>query len=119
MLIAGLIVELVFQGAGLVPHGRHAKIELASVTWNYTTVLNIVFLLVAVLLLWRYFRRGGGWQMLRMMNKPIDGTDGHGSAGDGTRTRMTRRPPDFKSGASDQFRHPGARRVSPCGKVSP
>jgi uncharacterized membrane protein YraQ (UPF0718 family) len=77
MMIAGLIVEFVFQGAGLVPHRRHAKIEMASVSWNYTTVLNIVFLLMAALLLWRYFRRGGGWQMLRMMNKPIDGTDEH------------------------------------------
>src|SRR5213082_721250 len=47
MMIAGLIVEFVFQGAGLVPHGRHAKIEMASVSWNYTTILNIVFLLVA------------------------------------------------------------------------
>jgi uncharacterized membrane protein YraQ (UPF0718 family) len=77
MAIAGLIVEFVFQGAGLVPHGRHAKIEMASVSWNYTTVLNIVFLLAAALLLWRYFRRGGGWQMLRMMNKPINETDEH------------------------------------------
>jgi uncharacterized protein len=73
MAIAGLIVELVFQGAGLVPQGRHAKIETASFSWNYTTILNIVFLLVAALLVSRYFRRGGGWQMLRMMNKPIDG----------------------------------------------
>jgi uncharacterized membrane protein YraQ (UPF0718 family) len=77
MMIAGLIVEFVFQGAGLVPHSRHAKIEMASVNWNYTTVLNIVFLLMAALLLWRYFRRGGGWQMLRMMNKPINETDEH------------------------------------------
>src|SRR5207302_1613705 len=58
MMIAGLIVEFVFQGAGLIPRGRHAKIEMASVSWNYTTILNIVFLLVAALLLWRYFRRG-------------------------------------------------------------
>src|SRR5438094_5551242 len=71
MMIAGLIVEFVFQGAGLVPHGRHAKIEMASVSWNYTTVLNIVFLVVAALLLWRYFRRGGGWAMLKLMNEPI------------------------------------------------
>jgi len=77
MAIAGLIVEFVFQGAGLVPHGRHAKIETASVSWNYTTILNVVFLLVAALLLWRYFRRGGGWQMLRTMNKPINATDEH------------------------------------------
>jgi len=78
MAIAGLIVEFVFQGADLVPHARHAKIEMASLSWNYTTVLNIVFLIVAGLLLWRYFRRGGGWQMLRMMSKPIDQADGHG-----------------------------------------
>ena len=32
--------------------------------------------------------------------------------GDGTRTRMAQGPPDFKSGASDQFRHPGAPSVS-------
>src|SRR5260370_42129212 len=30
----------------------------------------------------------------------------------GTRTRTARRPPDFKSGASDQFRHPGGRSVA-------
>ena len=77
MAIAGLIVEFVFQGAGLVPHGRHAKIEMASVSWNYTTVLNIVFLLVAALLVCRYFRRGGGWRMLRMMNKPMNDADEH------------------------------------------
>jgi uncharacterized membrane protein YraQ (UPF0718 family) len=75
MAIAGLIVEFVFQGAGLVPHGRHAKIEMASLSWNYTTILNIVFLLVAAALLWRYFRRGGGWQMLRTMNKPSNTTN--------------------------------------------
>ena len=74
MVAAGLIVEFVFQGAGLVPHSRHAKVEMASVSWNYTTVLNIVFLVVAALLVWRLFPRGGGWQMLRMMNEPMTGT---------------------------------------------
>src|SRR3989440_89624 len=77
MATAGLIVEFVFQGAGLVPHGRHAKVEMASISWNYTTVLNIVFLLVAALLLCRYFRRGGGWRMLRMMNQPLNDADEH------------------------------------------
>ena len=50
-----------------------AKVELAHVSWNYTTYLNIVFLALAALLIWRYFRRGGGWAMLKMMNKPMDG----------------------------------------------
>ena len=34
-------------------------------------------------------------------------------AGGGTRTRTARGPPDFKSGASHQFRHPGAVRLPP------
>jgi hypothetical protein len=42
------------------------------VTWNYTTYLNIVFLLVGASLVWRYFRRGGGMAMLKMMDTPID-----------------------------------------------
>jgi len=52
---------------------------MASVTWNYTTVLNVVFLVVAAVLVLRYFRRGGGLRMLRMMNKPINGHAHHES----------------------------------------
>ena len=69
---AGLVVELVFRGAGIAPHSRHAKVETAVVTWNYTTALNIVFLVVAAALVWRYFSKGGGWSMLKMMNEPMD-----------------------------------------------
>jgi uncharacterized protein len=70
MATAGLIVELVFGGLGLVPGEHNAKVEEASVQWNYTTVLNIVFLGLAAVLVWRYFRRGGGVEMLRVMNDP-------------------------------------------------
>ena len=60
--------------------GRYAgKVVTAHVSWNYSTYLNIVFLGVAALLVWRYFRRGGGWSMLRMMNEPM-GEHGHSSA---------------------------------------
>ncbi|HEV7564914.1 MAG TPA: permease, partial [Microbacteriaceae bacterium] len=76
MAAAGLIVEFIFQGAGLIPHTRHAKIEMTSITWNYTTYLNIVFLALAAVFLWRYFQRGGGWKMLRTMNEPME--HGHG-----------------------------------------
>jgi uncharacterized protein len=71
MVGAGLIVEFVFDGLGLIPGERDAKVVEASVTWNYTTVLNIVFLALGGLLVWRYFRRGGGLAMLRMMAKPM------------------------------------------------
>ena len=71
MVSAGLIVEFLFQGLGLTPTERNAKVVTARVTWNYSTYLNIVFLAVAALLVWRYFRRGGGWSMLKMMNEPM------------------------------------------------
>jgi len=70
MAITGLIVGLVFSAAGLVPSERHAKVERAGVHWNYTTVLNILFLTLAVGLAWRFVRRGGV-PMLRMMNRPM------------------------------------------------
>jgi uncharacterized membrane protein YraQ (UPF0718 family) len=72
MAAAGLIVEFLFQGFDLIPTERNAKVEMASVTWNYTTFLNIVFLTIAAVLLWRYFRRGGGIAMLRAMDEPAD-----------------------------------------------
>lgn len=44
----------------------------ASISWNYTTWLNIAFLIVAVLLAWRFLRTGGP-EMLRMMNRASRG----------------------------------------------
>jgi uncharacterized membrane protein YraQ (UPF0718 family) len=81
MVAAGLIVEFAFQELGLVRHARDAKIVEAAVTWNYTTFLNIAFLGVAAVLLWRYFRRGGGLAMLRMMDKPMPADDEHAHHG--------------------------------------
>jgi uncharacterized protein len=69
MVAAGLIVEFLFQGLGLVPTERNAKVVEASITWNYTTVLNILFLCLAAALVWRFFSTGG-LPMLRMMNRP-------------------------------------------------
>jgi uncharacterized membrane protein YraQ (UPF0718 family) len=77
MVVAALTVEFLFQGLGLVPTERDAKVVQASVTWNYTTVLNIVFLGLAALLVWRYFRRGGGIAMLRMMDTTMEMENGH------------------------------------------
>ena len=82
MVLAGLIVEFVFDGLNLIPKQRDAKVIQASVTLDYTTVLNIVFLAFAGLLVWRYFTRGGGLRMLRMMNRPLahEAAHGHGPA---------------------------------------
>jgi uncharacterized protein len=71
MAAAGLIVDLLFEALGLAPTGaRHAKVIQASISLDYTTVLNVVFLALAAVLIARYFRRGGGLAMLRMMNAP-------------------------------------------------
>jgi uncharacterized membrane protein YraQ (UPF0718 family) len=76
MAAAGLIVELLFKLVGLVPTGaREAKVTEAGVSWNYTTILNIVFLALATVLVVRYFRRGGGLAMLRMMAAPHAGRE--------------------------------------------
>jgi uncharacterized membrane protein YraQ (UPF0718 family) len=76
MVIAGLLVDLIFKAIGLVRTARDAKVVEASVHWNYTTVLNIVFLALAAVLVYR-FVRGGGIPMLRAMNKPIGAHEHH------------------------------------------
>jgi uncharacterized membrane protein YraQ (UPF0718 family) len=65
MVVAGYIVEFVFGGLGLIPAERAAKVSAAGVSWNYTTFLNIIFLLLAAALLVRFLRSGGG-PMLKM-----------------------------------------------------
>ena len=69
MALAGLIVELLFLAAGLVPSERQAIVLEPHVTLNYTTVLNIVFLVLAATLVYRFLRTGGP-AMLRMMSQP-------------------------------------------------
>jgi hypothetical protein len=64
--VAGLVVELLFNAIGWVPSPRHATMTEAQITWNYTTVLNVVFLAVAGLR-WRAALTGG-FKMLGMMN---------------------------------------------------
>jgi uncharacterized protein len=76
---AALAIELAFDAVGLIPDERSAKVVEASVAWNYTTVLNIVFLALAAVLVWRFLRTGGG-QMLRMMNEP-GGAPAHDHSG--------------------------------------
>jgi uncharacterized protein len=76
MVAAGLLVELLFGAVGLVPTQRAAKVVEASVTWNYTTVLNLVFLAPAAVMVVRFLRTGGP-AMLKMMGGPA-AHNGHG-----------------------------------------
>jgi uncharacterized membrane protein YraQ (UPF0718 family) len=66
MVAGGYIIEFLFGGLGLIPAQRNARVAQTAITWNYTTILNIIFLLLAAALLVRFFRTGGG-PMLKMM----------------------------------------------------
>jgi uncharacterized protein len=46
------------------------------ISWNYTTVLNIVFLLLAAVLVWRFLTTGGR-DMLAMMGGSPEASDSH------------------------------------------
>src|SRR5262249_49962771 len=78
MVAAGYAVELIFGGLGLIPSPDSATIPDEGVSWNYTTWLNIVFLILAAALVVRFVRTGG-LPMLRMMG----GAPGPPEAGDG------------------------------------
>lgn len=81
MVLAGYVVEFLFGGLGLIPDQADATIPMEGVSWNYTTWLNIVFLLLAAALVWRFLRTGGP-AMLRMMGgAPEPEGHGHGTAG--------------------------------------
>src|SRR6516165_6179509 len=76
MAVAALIVELIFGGFMLIPSERKARVVEASITWNYTTWLNLTFLVLAVLLIRRFLKTGGP-EMLRMMNEPANQASTH------------------------------------------
>jgi uncharacterized membrane protein YraQ (UPF0718 family) len=72
MVIAGYIVEFTFGGLGLIPAQRTAKVAQVGIEWNYTTILNIIFLLLAAALLVRFLRSGGPAMMKMMGGGPDD-----------------------------------------------
>jgi uncharacterized membrane protein YraQ (UPF0718 family)/YHS domain-containing protein len=57
MSIAGLVVEGIFQLIGAVPTNRPEAVVPDRFQWNYTTFLNIAFLLVLGVLFWLYRQR--------------------------------------------------------------
>jgi uncharacterized membrane protein YraQ (UPF0718 family) len=69
MAAAGYVVEILFGALGIIPSSRAVGVITEGPTWNYTTALNIIFLVVAAVLLVR-FQRTGGPEMLRMMDMP-------------------------------------------------
>ena len=69
MAAAGYVVEWLFEVLGLIPQNRNVVAITEGIQWNYTTVLNIVFLVLAAVLMIRFLRTGG-LPMLKMMDTP-------------------------------------------------
>jgi uncharacterized membrane protein YraQ (UPF0718 family) len=69
MAAAGYIVEFLFEALGIIPQNRNVVAITEGIHWNYTTVLNIIFLVLAAILVIRFIRTGGV-PMLRMMGVP-------------------------------------------------
>ncbi len=82
MALAGYLVEILFGALGIIPTNRSVAAVTEAPSFNYTSFLNALFLLVAAVLLWGFLRTGGR-AMLRMMNQPAEEMSAHGGHGDG------------------------------------
>jgi len=63
MVIAGLATELIFSALGAIPVNHAVGVKPAHFEWNYTTYLNLLFLVVAGVVWWlatNKSRFGGG-----------------------------------------------------------
>jgi len=69
---AALIVEALFGALHLIPAQRQVAVMQESVRWNYTSVLDVGFLLVSALLLVRFLKTGGPAMLREMGNAPAD-----------------------------------------------
>jgi uncharacterized membrane protein YraQ (UPF0718 family) len=76
-VVAGYVVEILFGVLGLVPQERKARVEMAHLSWDYTTWLNILFLALALLFVVRFFRTGGRQMLAMMGGPPPDSAAGH------------------------------------------
>jgi uncharacterized membrane protein YraQ (UPF0718 family) len=76
MAAAGYIIELLFGTTHLIPTQRSATVMQAAILWNYTTWLNIAFLVIAAILIARFITTGG-LPMVRMMGGSPDARPEH------------------------------------------
>ena len=74
MVGAALVVEGLFGALHLIPVARNAMAMTQAITFNYTSVLNLFFLLLSVLLLVRFLKTGGPAMLREMGGGPPDPT---------------------------------------------
>jgi len=81
MVLASWAVEWIFRLLDLVPSSRAVSAATMHVSFNYTSVLNIIFLLMAGFLAIRFVRTGGPAMMRAMARGGHDHVHHHGGEG--------------------------------------
>jgi uncharacterized protein len=62
-------VEIIFSVLGITPSNRNIFIFTDGISFNYTTILNIIFLLISAVFIWLFLKTGGP-MMFKMMKEP-------------------------------------------------
>lgn len=73
MALAALAVEGIFAMLHWIPQHRSVQIMEESIRWNYTSVLNIAFLLLSAIMLVRFLKTGGPEMLKEMEEAPAEG----------------------------------------------
>ena len=82
MALAGFLIGGAFQLLGLAPTNHHVAVFETRPAWNYTTFLDIAFLVVMAVLAWRFVTTGGIEMLRAHSQKPADHHEAHEGEGD-------------------------------------
>ena len=75
MALAGFLVGGAFQLLGLAPMNHHVTVFETRPTWNYTTFLDIAFLLLVTVMAWRFVTTGGIEMLRAHARRPAAGAE--------------------------------------------
>ena len=75
MALAGFLIGGAFQLLGLVPTNHHVTVFQTQPAWNYTTFLDLGFLVLMAVMAWRFVTTGG----LEMMRAHARGPETKGT----------------------------------------
>ena len=73
MALAGFLVGGAFQLLGLAPTNHHVAVFETRPSWNYTTFLDIAFLILMAVLAWRFVTTGGIEMLRAHARRPAEG----------------------------------------------
>jgi YHS domain-containing protein len=74
MALAGFLVGGAFQLFGLAPTNHHVAVFETQPSWNYTTFLDIAFLVLMAVMAWRFITTGGIDMLRAHARRPVEQT---------------------------------------------